>query len=353
MAAYTTIDNPGEYFNTVLYTGNAGTQSITGVGFQPDFFWGKSRSNTKNHALHDSVRGVTKRLISNTTGEEATVAASVTAFGSDGFSLGSDTTSNANGNTFVAWNWKAETSFTNDASSTSVGTIDSAGSFNNDAGFSIVSFTGTGSAGTIKHGLNSALSIIIVKGRDFVDNWCMFHSSLGGGKKLKLNTTGAEIASSSAWNNTSPTSSVFSVADDGETNNNGSAMIAYCFAEKQGYSKFGSYTGNGNANGTFIYTGFKPAFFLQKKSSASGSYWSLWDNKRSASGSNPIGRRLFPNVSAVESEQDSSPMADFCSNGVKLRQTDADYNGSGVTYIYMAFAENPFVTSTGVPATAR
>jgi len=356
MAAYTTIDDPSAYFQNLLWTGNNtdGT-ALTFDGnsdMQPDFVWVKHRNGTGYHGLFDSVRGVTKRLHTNTTGAEGTVAESLQSFNSNGFTVGNNSEINGSSKNYVSWNWKAGTSFTNDASSTSVGTIDSAGSFNNDAGFSIVSFTGTGSSGTIKHGLNSALSIIIVKGRDFVDNWCMFHSSLGGGKKLKLNTTGAEIASSSAWNNTSPTSSVFSVADDGETNNNGSAMIAYCFAEKQGYSKFGSYTGNGNANGTFIYTGFKPAFFLQKKSSASGSYWNIW-GYTSLSGSNPIGRRLFPNVTAAESSQDSSPMADFCSNGVKLRQTDADYNGSGVTYIYMAFAENPFTTSTGVPATAR
>ena len=347
--AYTDIDKPSDYFETKLYTGNGGTQSITGLDFAPNWVWIKKRE-LKNHQLYDSVRGATEALESDSTSAETTRTTELTSFNSDGFSLGSGAKTNESSGTYVSWNWKAGTSFTNDASATGIGSIDSAGSVNNDAGFSIVSYTGTGSNGTIKHGLNSALSIIIVKGRDFVDNWMMFHSSLGGGKKLKFNLTGAEITSSEAWNNTSPTSSVFSVGIDGEGNNNGSAMIAYCFAEKKGYSKFGSYTGNGNADGTFIYTGFKPAFCMVHRSSAAGENWLILDNKRDSF--NPQDSSIYPNLSNAE-DADGADYFDFVSNGMKVRTTNGGTNTSGATYIYMAFAENPFVTSTGVPATAR
>ena len=356
--AYTDIDDPTAYFQTKIYTGSdngALTQVVTNDGnsdLQPDWIWIKRRNSTANHSITDTVRGLTIGLSTSTTAAEVDDDFGVTAVGSDGFSVRENTSAQGqvNTGTLVAWQWKAGTSFTNDASGTGIGSIDSTGSVNTDAGFSIVSFTGTGSNGTIKHGLNSALSIIIVKGRDFVDNWMMFHSSLGGGKKLKFNLTGAEITSSEAWNNTSPTSSVFSVGIDGEGNNNGSAMIAYCFAEKKGYSKFSSYVGNGNANGTFIYTGFKPAFCMVHRSSAAGENWLILDNKRDSF--NPQDSSIYPNLNNAE-DADGADYFDFVSNGMKVRTTNGGTNTSGATYIYMAFAENPFVTSTGVPATAR
>ena len=354
--AYTDIDKPSDYFNTVLYTGNAGTQSITGVGFQPDFFWGKSRSNSKNHALHDSVRGVTKRLISNTTGAEATVAASVTAFGSDGFSLGSDTTSNANGNTFVTWNWKAGTSVSGNTSGSGTSKAYT-GSVSTTAGFSIIEYIGNGTAGhTIPHHLGAVPKMIIMKridaagGSSGLDAWQVYHHVLGNTKRLVLNSTAAEDASTTYFNDTTPTSSVFTLGTGPAGNNTDYGYIAYCFAEKQGYSKFGSYTGNGNADGPFCFTGFKPAFVLTKTASAAY-HWSINDNKRNTF--NPNDKRLYPSTNGVEATADAYDI-DFLSNGFKIRSSSVSFNASGDNVIYMAFAENPFVTgASAIPTTAR
>ena len=349
--AYTTIDKPSDYFETKLYTATASDLSITGLDFAPNWIWIKSRNLTGDHSIFDSVRGTGKQLQSNTTGAEFTTADALSAFNSDGFSItgtGNNYT-NRDGRTYVAWNWKAGTSFTNDASGTGIGSIDSAGSFNNDSGFSIVSYTGTGSAGTIKHGLNSAIKMIITKGRSFADDWLCYHSSLGNGKYIILNKTNAEASSALPWNSTSPTSSVFSVGSSGTTNNNGGTIIAYCFAEKQGYSKFGSYTGNGSTDGTFIYTGFKPAWVMIKLTSGAGEDWKIYDDKRL--GYNAANKSLAANTNAADSNSNIS--IDILSNGFKNRNTSGALNSSGATYIYMAFAENPFVTSTGVPATAR
>ena len=330
MAAYTTIDDPSAYFQIKLYTA-AGAYTFDGNSdMQPDWMWIKERNGTNEHNLFDSVRGTTKRLESSTNAAEQTSSTTLTAFGSDGFTVGTNPGTGQNGSNYVGWGWK-ETA---------------------DAGFDIVTYSGSSaSSKTVSHNLSAVPKMILVKCRSAGENWAVYHHTLGNTHALFLNTTGGS-SDTPVFADTTPTSSVFSVNADDRTGANGKTYVAYVFAEKQGYSKFGSYVGNGNANGTFIYTGFKPAFFLQKKSSAAGNYWNMW-GYTSASGSNPIGRRLFPNVNAAESNQDGSPMADFCSNGVKLRQTDSDYNGSGATYIYMAFAENPFVTSTGVPATAR
>jgi len=330
MAAYTTIDDPSAYFQIKLYTA-AGAYTFDGNSdMQPDWMWIKERNGTNEHNLFDSVRGTTKRLESSTNAAEQTSSTTLTAFGSDGFTVGTNPGTGQNGSNYVGWGWK-ETA---------------------DAGFDIVTYSGSSaSSKTVSHNLSAVPKMILVKCKSAAENWAVYHHALGNTHALFLNTDGAS-SDTPVFADTTPTSSVFSVNADDRTGANGKTYVAYVFAEKQGYSKFGSYVGNGNANGTFIYTGFKPAFFLQKKSSAAGNYWNMW-GYTSASGSNPIGRRLFPNVNAVESNQDGSPMADFCSNGVKLRQTDSDYNGSGATYIYMAFAENPFVTSTGVPATAR
>jgi len=350
------IDKPSDYFNTVLYTGNASTQSITGVGFSPDLIWGKNRSSVTHHAWVDTVRGNTKYVKSSTTTAEATITNMVTAFGSDGFSLGADSDMNGSSANQVAWCWKAGTSFSNDASATGIGSIDSTGSVNTDAGFSIISYTGNATAGaTIAHGLGVIPSMIIFKNRDAAQSWVVYHASLGNTKNLKLNTTAAEETSVYYWNNTSPTSSIFSLGESSEANRNGDPIIAYCFAEKQGYSKFGSYTGNGNADGTFVYTGFKPAFVICKYTGA-GQDWNLLDNKRPTE--NPADQWIAPNSSAAEVDSDSTPnSADFLSNGFKLRGSATDaINGSGKEFIYMAFAEQPFVTSTtngSIPATAR
>ena len=345
--AYTDIDKPSDYFETKLYTGTGSEQSIT-MDFAPNLVWLKSRNNTYNHNFFDSVRGVLKMLRPNTTNAEATISNTLTSFNSDGFTLGSDAGVNQSSSNQVSWNWKAGTSFTNDASSTGIGSIDSAGSVNTDAGFSIISYTGTGANATIAHGLGVAPKMIITKSRGTTNNWGVYHQSLGNTDALFLNLTAATDAASTYWNNTSPTSSVFSVGSAAGTNPS-ATMIAYCFAEKQGYSKFGSYTGNGNADGTFVYTGFKPAWVMVKASGAATN-WTIIDNKRPEY--NPANKWLYSNVSDAEYNASEFP-TDFTAQGFKIRNTGSYMNTSGANYIYMAFAENPFVTSTGVPACAR
>jgi hypothetical protein len=345
--AYTTIDDPTIYFNTKLYTGTGSSLAITGVGFQPDWVWIKKRNGTTSHTVTDSVRGVNKQLFTNETAAEESYTSVLTAFDSDGFSLSTAGLINASSDTYASWNWKTGTSFTNDASATGIGSIDSTGSVNTDAGFSICSYTGTGSTGTIKHGLNTAPAMIIVKNRSAEQNWVVYHQSLGNTKAIFLSTNGAASTGSDWFNDTSPTSTVFSVGTYDAIAGNGHNLIAYCFAEKQGYSKFGSYTGNGNADGTFVYTGFKPAFILTKRSSGAAQ-WQIMDNKRSPI--NPAITVLFPDSNDADT---TTYTTDFTAQGFKHRTTTVSRNGSGSTYIYMAFAENPFTTSTGVPATAR
>jgi hypothetical protein len=349
--AYSTISKPSLYFNTKLYTGTGSELAITGVGFQPDFVWTKSRSNTLNHNLYDAVRGVTKGLKSNTSDAEFTEAQSLKSFDSGGFTIGTDSHINTSSATFASWNWKAGGS----ASSNSNGSITSSVSASTDAGFSIVAFTGNGTSGaTVGHGLGVAPKVIMVKSRSLSVAWLNYHSSLGATDFIQLNNTDATTNSSgNAWNDTQPTSSVFSIGSYNNVNTSGATYIAYCFAEKKGYSKFGSYTGNGNADGTFIYTGFKPAFILSKKTNASGTQWTIWDNKRSSSGGgNAIDKILHPNVANAVNTADDT---DFLSNGFKLRATASGMNNNGDSYIYMAFAEEPLVANVGasIPATAR
>ena len=358
--AYTTIDNPELYFQTKIFTGNENTLAVTFDGsenMQPDFVWIKNRVDNYNHSLFDSVRGVTKRMASNSTSAEATVSASLTAFGSNGFTLGNDTTANAPNNSHASWNWKAGTSFTNDASGTGIGNIDSAGSVNTDAGFSIISYTGNANAdNTVAHGLGSVPKMIILKNRSATNNWMVYHASTGAQAPLFLNLTNAAGSGDPDRFKVVPTSSVFTPGSAQEGNGNGNSIIAYCFAEKKGYSKFNSYVGNGAASdGPFSYTGFKPAFVLTKPSTRADD-WRIFDNKRSSSGANPNNKMLFPHTNGVEGASSTNGVPDgmdFLSNGFKIRQATGGLNTSGATYIYMAFAENPFVSSTGVPATAR
>ena len=343
--AYTTINKSSEYFNTKLYTGNGSTNAITGVDFQPDFVWIKNRDDVHGHQLYDVIRGVTKRLSSNNTGAEATDSTGLTSFDSDGFTVGSETAVNANTENIVAWNWLGA----NGTASNTDGSITSTVSANTTSGFSIVSYTGTGSAGTIGHGLNAVPKMIISKSLANGEHWGTYHASLGNGKVIALNSTDGSITNSAYWNNTSPTTSVWSVGTSPLTNHP-HASIAYCFAEKKGFSKFGSYTGNGSTDGTFVYTGFKPSFILSKRTDVSGQNWTIWDNKRSSSNFNPTDKILHPNVSNTENTADDT---DFLSNGFKLRATALGMNASGSSYIYMAFAEVPLVGSNGVTAKAR
>jgi len=344
--AYTTIDKPSDYFNTNLYTGN-NTETSHTVGFQPNFTWLKVRNAVGSHYLFDSVRGVTKYIQANSNGAEGTDTNILKSFDSNGYTIGTSNAVNSTGETMVGWNWKAGTSFTNDASATGIGSIDSTGSVNTDAGFSIISYTGTGSVGTVAHGLGVIPKMILFKNRTTASNWLVYHEAIGNTHNLYLDATNAKGDRSDTFNDTSPTSSVFTVGT-ADLNTSGNSIIAYCFADVKGYSKFGSYTGNGNADGTFVYTGFKPAFVLIKVTSTTND-WEIHDNKRGSS--NVINAILQPNLSDAEST--SGREIDFLSNGFKLRNSNSQNNLSGGTFIYMAFAENPFTTSTGVPACAR
>jgi hypothetical protein len=344
--AYTTIKKPSDYFNTKLYTGNGSdAHSITGVGFQPDFVWIKNRDGTWNHALFDSVRGATKKLESDTTDAEATASSFLQSFNSDGFTLGTSGTANASGEANASWNWLANGA----GSANTDGSISSTVSANTTSGFSIVSYTGGGSAGaTVGHGLGIKLGMILLKRRDgLASNWAVYHKSLGATKYLILNETDSSATSNTRWNDAEPTSTVFTLGSSGDVSGSGEDFIAYCFAEKQGYSKFGSYTGNGNADGTFVYTGFKPAFVMSKRSDAIDG-WRMMDTTRSSY--NVAQHRLLADAYAAE-VVGTAQGKDFLSNGFKIRNTDSGYNASGGIYIYMAFAEQPLVGDN--PATAR
>ena len=349
--AYTTIDKPSDYFNTKLYTGNGGTQAISGIGFAPNWVWIKRRDGSAFHVVTDSVRGATKQIYPNDNQAEGTRAQGLQSFDSDGYTLGNEGDTNASSSTYVGWNWKAGTSFTNDASATGIGTIDSTGSASDTAGFSIVSYSGTGGAGTIKHGLSTAPSMIIVKVRTGrTSDWLVYHKGIASDAQtdcIKLNETGAAFDEATIWNDTAPTSSVFSVGTEDTVSGSGNTFIAYCFSEVKGYSKFGSYNGNSNADGTFVYTGFKPAFVMVKMINGADD-WQILDNKRSPH--NIVGGYLLPNSSSATINND---VIDFTATGFKLRKTFGSWNHSSYQYLYMAFAEESFVSSSGVPATAR
>jgi len=346
--AYTDIDKSDDYFNTKLYTGNGSTNAITGVGFQPDWVWCKARNYNDSNFVFDVVRGATKHIQTNSTSAEVTNANSLTAFGTDGFTLGSDGGANSNGDTYVSWNWLAS----NTTASNTDGSITSTVSANTTNGFSIVKYTGTESAGaTVGHGLGVAPDVIIVKNYAVTKEWNVYHSantSTPQNDYLILNETNATNSNSGRWNNTAPSSSIFTLGGGSETNGNGNTHIAYCFAEKKGFSKFGGYTGNGSSDGTFVYTGFKPGWVVAKRTSGTGA-WRMWDNKRE--GYNGDNAFVYANYNLAE-EADGT-LVDFCSQGFKWRGSSGDMNGSGSSYIFMAFAENPFVTSTGIPACAR
>jgi hypothetical protein len=357
--AFTNINNPSDYFNTLTWTGadTSAGRDFTGVGFQPDLVWAKTRSDGNGHKWFDSVRGTGKSIQSESTGAETTNDGNgyIDSFDADGFSSVAGSTNNYNFNntstTFASWNWKAGGT----AVSNTDGSITSSVSANQDAGFSIVSYSGsTNSTFTVGHGLSAVPKIFILKKRSSSGtNWVMYNANLGNDKRIQLNNTDAS-ASTSGYGNTDPTSSVFTVANGSTTGADGETYIAYCFAEKKAFSKFGSYTGNGNADGTFVYTGFKPAFLLAKNSSTANRQWYIVDNKRSTSdGNNVLNKTLAPNQNNDENWWGTNNYVDFVSNGFKFRASYDGFNESGGTYIYMAFAENPFTTSTGIPTTAR
>ena len=458
--AYTPIDKGENFFNTKLYTGNGGTNNITGVGFPTNLVWLKERSESGAPILFDLIRGVGKFVRSSTSAAQVTQADTLTAFSTDGFTLGADSadySANQNSKTYASWSWKAGGSnpaktyvvkvvsdggnkyrlddfaanavtlelseggtFTFDQSDSSnnghplrfsttsngthgggsiyttgvtvSGTPGQAGaktvivvaasaptlyyfctvhsgmggqantpttnSFTNLDGsiqsnispattFSIVSYTGTGSNATVGHGLGAVPKMIIVKRyNDGTASWMVYHQALGNNKYLSLDTTAAE--DTGHWNSTSPTATVFSIDTDQRVNASNASYIAYCVPDVQGFSKMGSYLGNGNANGTFIYTGFKPAFMMVKRAIGGTGNWHITDNKRDPFNVNDA--YLSANVDSAESDFDHS---DFLSNGIKFKTNNDGWNQNGNTYVYMAFAENPFVSAAGTPVTAR
>jgi hypothetical protein len=330
-----TILQGDDYFNALLYTGNGSTQTITGSDFQPDLVWVKERSSTSSHALADAVRGAGAHILSTNTNaaEDTSNANIITAFTSTGFSVGVNNQTNEPGDTYVAWNWKAN----GVGSSNVAGTITSTVSVNTTAGFSIVTYTGNGSGGaTIGHGLGIAPSMVIVKRRDAIDDWSCYHVSLGGTKYIDLNSTAAAGTSIVLWNNTNPSSTVVTLGTSNRINGSSATYVAYCFAAVPGYSAFGSYTGNGSADGAFVYTGFRPKFVMLR-STSNLREWFMVDTSRSTY--NVVNTYLRANTSSAEG---TDTINDILSNGFKLRNSDTAFNGSGETYIYMAFAENPF-----------
>jgi len=334
------IADPTAHFVTTLVSGNGSNRSITGLNFQPDFLWGKSRTNTLNYYLTDSVRGTGKQLYSDATTAEGSESVIYTAFNSDGFSLGTGDM-NLSGQNYAHWGWKGGGT----ASSNTDGTITSSVSANPTAGFSVLTYTGNNTAGaTIGHGLSSAPELIITKGRTasasaHSDDWFVYSKNQGANAALKLNSTATAVTSATQyWNNTSPTSSVFSVSNDTVTNENSRGYVAYCFHSVESYSKVGSYTGNGSTDGTFVYTVFKPQWILVKQTDSIRD-WIMYDNKRSEF--NVMGDYLHPNLNNAESSS-GSVYIDFLSNGFKWRSANTAINVASGNYIYLAFAESPF-----------
>ena len=328
--AYTAIDDPEAYFQVKTYTGDGSTPSITLDGdtdMQPDFVWIKNRDQTDDHCIFDSVRGATK-VLTPEEGAETTDADTLTSFDSDGFALGADVKVNTNTEAYVAWCWKESAT----------------------AGFDIVTFTGDGSARTISHSLSAVPHMYHVKSREGRP-WSVYHhknTAAPETDKLTLGDNDATADSNVYWNDTAPTSSVFSLGTTADVNDDTKVHMAYLWSEKQGFSKFGSYAGNGSTtDGPFLYTGFRAAWFMCKRTDGAGS-WGIFDNKRE--GYNVDNDPLVANTSNAEGTSD---MIDLLSNGFKSRTTSEANNESGETYIYMAFAEAPFVNSNGVPCNAR
>ena len=342
--AYTTVNKSSLHQNTVLYTGNNTGQSITGVGFQPDLVWNKSRGNTESHNVWDAVRGTTKGLVTNAGDAESTWATGLTSFDSDGFTVGSLDSLNDNSLNFAAWCWKANGA----GSANTDGSINStATSANTTAGFSIVKYTGTGSNATVGHGLGVAPKMILIKGVA-ATWWFVYHAGIPTPTtaKLNLNTDGYNNdPQASYWNSTAPTSSVFSLGTEGSVNSSGADYIAYCFADVAGYSKMGNYIGNSSTDGNFCYTGFKPKFLILKRDNGDD-WWGLYDSVRSPY--NVTKERIYPNTNDAGADVTN---VDFLSNGFKLRITDSAINGDAGNYIYMAFGQS-LVGSNNVPCTA-
>jgi hypothetical protein len=343
--AYTTINKSSDHFNTLLYVGNgSNAHAITGVGFKPDFVWTKNRDSATDHYIHDIVRGVEKAIRTNNNSATYDTSINLQSFDTDGFTLGTQDGLNKNGDNIVSWNWLAGGS---QGSSNTDGSINTTyTSVNTTAGISISSYTGTGATATVGHGLGAVPKVVLIKGTSNTGTWGMYHSSLGAGRKIILNTDADDV--SSGWmNSTAPTNQVFTVINDTDVGTNGYTYVAYSFAEKTGFSKFGKYTGNGNADGTFVYTGFKPAFVIIRNTSTTGN-WNIMDTARNPG--NIISLAVSANTSGAD---DGGDFIDILSNGFKPKSTSANRNASDNTYIFLAFAEAPLVGSNNIPCTAR
>ena len=350
--AYTAINKSSDYMDTKLYTqsgsnnnGNTQTLTMDNVGF----VWVKNRDYTNSHNLFDIVRGGSKSLASDSTGAEQTVGGGIT-FGASDTTIGADTGgygfNNRVGDDYVAFHWRTSGS---QGSSNTDGSINTTyTSANTTSGFSICQWTGSGANATIGHGLGAVPKMYIVKNASATNDWNVYHHSIGNTHRLFLNTTQAAEDNASAWNDTSPTSSVFSVGTNTNVNQSGSTMIAYVFAEKTGFSKFGTYTGNGENDGPFCYTGFKPGFVLIKNADAT-KYWHIFDDLRA--GYNLNNYRVNPNTNEVETT--STPSIDILSNGFKIRTSQSQFGNSNETHIFMAFAKAPLVGSNNTPVTTR
>ena len=348
--AFTAVDKGETYFNTVLYTGNDTARSITTGLVSTDFIWNKRRDSTGSHLLYDRNRGINIDLNTHNQEADETQVGTVTAFGTNTFSLGTHGGTNASGESKVSWCWAAGGA----ASSNGNGTITSNVSVNTTSGFSIVTYTGNGTTNaTIGHGLSGTPAWILLKNRDDSENWWNYHVGLSdpSTKAILMNSTNGEFTpGTSAWYPTNFSSSVFSVLTDNASNSSGDDYVAYCWKEVKGFSKFGSFTGNGDSDGPFVYCGFKPAWVLTKKISEGSGEWHIYDNKRVTL--NPNNNVLSPNANYADSIN-ANVNTDFLSNGFKIRNDNDNRNDDGETHMFCAFAEHPFVSSTGTPVTAK
>ena len=338
----TIINKPSNHFNTVLYTGNGSTQSITGVGFQPDWTWIKERNNAADHKLYDAVRGATKVLESSNTSAEGTDVNGLTAFNSDGFSLGSSISNNGSGDTYVSWNWKAGGT----AVSNTNGSITSTVSANPTVNFSIVSWTGTGSVGTVGHGI-SRVNFMLIKNRSISSDWVVYHDRPSPTAYLKLNDSSVPITDSTIFNDTSTFANTFTVGTNTKVNGNGNNMIAYCFGDTNNYCLAFTAAGNGSTDGVSFQVGFRPAWIIIKSETVQN--WVIHDVKRNTT--NPLNARLFANTNGAEDT--TIEVGDITNNGFKARTTNAEYNSNDVFYTGFAIAEFPQVATNGTALTAR
>ena len=348
--AYAATTKPSLYNNTKLYTGTGSSNAQTGIGFQPDWVWIKRRDTTGDHRMVNAPGG-SSYLHSPSTTAVGADSSYISSFDSDGFTVGTATDTNANGGSYVGWCWKANGAGSNNTD----GSITTTVSADTARGFSIVKWTGTTNA-DIGHGLGGKPELILTKSISNANGFVGWAAGLTGGNEddryIYLSQTGAQGTTTDYWAGSNGiTATTFGVNANNYDNNIGT-MVGYCFRSIQGYSKIGKYSGNGNADGAFIYTGFKPSLTIHKRTDTAGSYWRIFDNKRSTSGKNVIDKRIFPQAAEAE---DTAAAIDFCSNGFKMRGTSGAENASGGTYIYMAFAEEPLVANVGnsIPATAR